>query len=81
MDHTIAVNLENEYVLKALEEEAGRHGITVAELIAAIVEDWFDDLFLEEDLRAVEQAKRESLAAIPWEDVKKRFRQRKKVAS
>ena len=81
MDDVIPVKLVNKYALEALQEEADRRGISVAELIAAIVEDWYDDLFLEEDLRAIEEAKQEPGAAIPWEEVKKRIQKSKRVAT
>ena len=81
MDDAIPVKLTNKYVLKAIREEADRRGITISELIAAIVEDWYDDLFLGGDLQAIEQAKQESAATIPWQEVKKHFQQEKKVAS
>jgi len=81
MNNPISVKLENEYVLEALQEEADRRGITVPELIVAIVEDWYDDLFLEDDLRAIEQAKQEPGGAIPWKQIRKRFLKGKRVAS
>lgn len=81
MDDVIPVKLANKYALEALQEEADRRGISLAELIAAIVEDWYDDLFLQEDIKTIQQAKQESGSAIPWQDVAKRFSQRGKAAS
>ena len=81
MSEIIPVQAENDYVLQAVREEAQRRGISVAEMIWAIVEDWYDDLFLEEDLRAIEEARREPGPATTWEEVKKRMQRSKKVAT
>jgi hypothetical protein len=79
MDDEITVRLGNQYVLEALQEEADHRGITAPELIRIIVGDWYDNLFLENDLQAFERAKREPGAAVPWRQVREHFPRGKRL--
>jgi hypothetical protein len=77
----IPVQIDDDYVHEALGDEASRRGMTVPELITAIIQDWYDDLFLPEDAAAIQQAKQEAGEAIPWERVRQRLQRKRKVAS
>ncbi|MBM2826001.1 MAG: hypothetical protein HW403_65 [Dehalococcoidia bacterium] len=52
----LTVTLKHEYVYKALAETAQKRGIPVEVMAVEVLEDWYDDLFLMEDLTTHKEA-------------------------
>jgi hypothetical protein len=46
----LVISVENDFVYEAVQREAEKRHLSIAQMATEILEDWYDDLFLEEDL-------------------------------
>jgi hypothetical protein len=61
--YKLNIQIEDDFVVSAITDEAQRRGLSAEEMAAEIIHDWYDSLSLEEDLKDHEKSLKEHKAS------------------